>query len=126
MQSIFYYNAFLSILFKFHYFTGYGTRTPKTIYTDNNPIAGINQWLWADAFYFKDLDNHHFWHSKDRLLNLALIYHHVYQSYDYAAYALKKYDTKNHTWYFEQLRSCGKALNIYLKLLITRILLCTI
>ncbi|MGI2299991.1 FkbM family methyltransferase [Candidatus Cardinium hertigii] len=93
---------FLSNLgFKFHCFTGYGTRTPKTIYINNNPVSGINQWLWADAVYFKDIDNKEFWNYKDQLIKFALIAHHIYQSYDYAAYALKKYDHTNHTFYLK-------------------------
>lgn len=38
--------------FTFHCFTGYGTRSPRGVKVDGSSVNGINQWLWADAFYF--------------------------------------------------------------------------
>lgn len=78
--------------FTFHCFTGYGTRSPRKIMTEGSSVNGLNQWLWADAFYFHRLDDSEFWCCKNRLIKLARIFHCVYQSYDFAAHALRLHD----------------------------------
>ncbi|MDM2928492.1 FkbM family methyltransferase [Citrobacter sp. Cm046] len=83
--------------FHFHCFTGYGTRTPAGIYANNDPISGVNQWLWSDAVYYHRLDDIEWWLREDRLLRMALVFHYVWQSYDYAAHCLKTYDKANKT-----------------------------
>lgn len=83
--------------FQFHFFTGYGTRSPKGITTNEDPLAGINQWLWADAVYFKSLDNKIYSDDGEKLIELAKIFHYCYESYDHAAHCLNLYDKKNGT-----------------------------
>jgi FkbM family methyltransferase len=78
--------------FSFHCFTGYGTRSPRGIEIDNSPINGINQWLWADAFYFHNLYDIDFWKEPGKLIKLACIFHNLYKSYDFSAHCLKIHD----------------------------------
>lgn len=78
--------------FTFHCFTGYGTRSPRGVKVDGSSVNGINQWLWADAFYFHRLDDNEFWGVSNRLVKLACIFHCVYKSYDFAVHALKRCD----------------------------------
>lgn len=86
-------DAFLSNnKFTFHCFTGYGTRSPRGIEINNSPINGINQWLWADAFYFHDLTDTTFWREPGKLIKLACIFHDLYKSYDFSAHCLKIHD----------------------------------
>jgi len=65
--------------FTFHCFTGYGTRSPRGVKVDGSSVNGINQWLWADAFYFHRLDDDEFWGVSNRLVKLACIFHCVYK-----------------------------------------------
>ncbi|TFY90357.1 FkbM family methyltransferase, partial [Pseudomonas kairouanensis] len=88
--------------FSFHCFTGYGTRSPKEIETNDSPINGINQWLWADAFYFHDLTDTAFWREPGRLLKLAAIFHYIYNSYDFAAHCLNSHDKLFGSTYFSE------------------------
>lgn len=90
-----YVNLFLNKHgFQFHFFTGYGTRSPKGIMTNEDPLAGINQWLWADTVYFKSLNNKIYSDNCKKLIELAKIFHYCYESYDHAAHCLHLYDKK--------------------------------
>lgn len=71
--------------FNFHCFTGYGTRAPNTIKVNGSPINGINQWLWADAVYYRDPKSLPFEERSISSRKLAAIFHHLYSSYDFAA-----------------------------------------
>ena len=102
--------------FNFHCFTGYGTRSPKEIETNHSPINGINQWLWADAFYFHDMTDTIFWSPPGKLLKIACIFHCLYQSYDFAARCLKKHDELFGSSYFsEYVSGISEFANITLK-----------
>lgn len=78
--------------FTFHCFTGYGTRSPRGVKVDGSSVNGINQWLWADAFYFHRLNDDEFWRVSNRLVKLACIFHCIYKSYEFAVHALKCFD----------------------------------
>jgi FkbM family methyltransferase len=79
--------------FMFHTFLGYGTRALKPWLIDNNPLNGVRQWLWADAVYVRPFEMLHEF-SADKLLKAAIILHDVYESYDFAHFALSCIDKR--------------------------------
>jgi len=94
--------------FQFHSFLGYGTRTWAPMTIDNDPVKGVNQWLWADAVYVKHPE---YWvniESKN-LIKLAIIMHDAYQSWDLAHALLTHVDKRNNSSiaasYIEQLQT---------------------
>ena len=98
--------------FTFHCFTGYGTRSPRKIITDGSSVNGLNQWLWADAFYFHRLDDGEFWRHKNRLIKLASIFHCIYGSYDFAAHALRLHDGCVGSLFFDKYIACLREAGI--------------
>lgn len=67
--------------YKFHTFTGFGTRTFKPIVCENNLNRGLNQYLWSDAVYVRD------WQAlgtftNDQLIKSAVILNDFYGSRD--------------------------------------------
>ncbi len=89
--------------FMFHTFLGYGTRSIKPIVKNNNTHKGFRQWIWSDAIFIKNLwlDNQL---SEPKLLKMAIILHELYQSYDFAYFALKQCDLKFGTKYSHNYR----------------------
>jgi len=83
--------------FMFHTFLGYGTRSIKPI-IKNNMSRGFRQWIWSDAVFIKNLWLDHGL-SEQKLLKMAIILHDLYQSYDFAYFALKQCDLKFSTNY---------------------------
>jgi len=79
--------------YMFHTFLGYGTRALKPIVVDGDPLAGLRQWLWADAVYLKHIDSFDRL-PPEKLIKLAIIMHEVYGSYDFAHHALAHHDDK--------------------------------
>jgi FkbM family methyltransferase len=82
--------------FMFHSFLGFGTRNLKPMVVNNDPLRGINQWLWADAIYLVDfsrLDNL----GNDRLIKLAMLAHALYGSWDVALDCFRRFDDINGT-----------------------------
>jgi len=77
--------------FVFHRFASVSGRPMKPLHLNSNPLQPISQQLWADAVYVRDM-----WdlraHSRDQLLQTAIIMHEVYHSYDLVHHILEKYD----------------------------------
>lgn len=110
-------NGFLiSQGFQFHCFTGYGTRAPHGIELNGDITSGTNQWLWADAVYFRNFDDEAFWQEESRLIKMAAIFHSIYNSYDFAAKALLMHDSFNNSCilnsYLEHLEHIGQQIAI--------------
>lgn len=80
----------------FHCFTGYGSRALQPFIPPAGPGAGGKQWIWADAVFVRQLDD---WERlpDEKLKKLALILHYVYQSHDFANYALCELDRRHGT-----------------------------
>jgi FkbM family methyltransferase len=73
--------------FLFHTVLGYGTRCLKPMVVRDDPLAGLNQWLWADVVFVR----HPLKLSElapRRLFKLAVIMHTLYRSYDFTYHAL--------------------------------------
>ena len=90
--------------FMFHTFLGYGTRSIKPIVKNNNISKGFRQWIWSDAVFIKNLWLEHNL-SEQKLLKMAIILHDLYQSYDFAYFALKQCDLKfstNYSTYYKK------------------------
>jgi FkbM family methyltransferase len=71
----------------FHTILGYGTRAVSPLVVEGDPLKGVNQWLWADVVYVRDilsLDDL----SPERLVKLAVICDVCYSSYDFSYKAL--------------------------------------
>jgi FkbM family methyltransferase len=82
--------------FMFHTVLGYGTRCLKPVVVDGDPLAGLNQWLWADVVFVRHpqrLDEL----EPRRLIKLAVLMHVLYGSYDLANYALAHADAQSGT-----------------------------
>lgn len=71
--------------FQFHRFMDLGTRCrlPARL---PNPYRGVSQLLWADAVWAKEPE------TDAQAIKLALLYHYLYRSYDFAAYCISKFD----------------------------------
>lgn len=84
--------------FIMHSMTRPGTGTFAPL--GRKPGSGNGQWLWADAMYFRDfmkLDQL----SSDQLMALAIIAERCYQQHDLALAALRAYDDKEGTGFYE-------------------------
>jgi len=68
------------------------------------PFIGLNQWLWADAIYYRDLSKLDAM-TNEQLLSLAIIAHDCYDSYDVVMYLLIEYDKRCGTPYSTQYRN---------------------
>lgn len=87
-------DAFLRQLgFRLHCLTSPMTRTLAPMVINNDPFAGLNQLVQADAVYVRDFARLEAVPAAD-LLKLALIAHDVYQSYDLANLALLTLDRR--------------------------------
>lgn len=82
--------------FMFHTLLGYGTRAVKPVVVGGDPLRGVNQWLWADVVYVKDLTALSTL-SVDKLLPMAFILDIVYGSFDLAYSVLHTYDRRMST-----------------------------
>ncbi len=77
--------------FQLHTFLGFGSRCLKPVIINNDPNAGIRQYLWTDAVYvrdflaFGDLPT-------DKLLKLAVLVHDIFKSVDLCLYILNELD----------------------------------
>ena len=89
--------------FMFHTFLGYGTRSIKPIMRDNNVGRGFRQWIWSDAVFIKNLWLAHEL-SEQKLLKKAIILNDLYQSYDFAYFALKQCDSRFNTNYADHYK----------------------
>jgi FkbM family methyltransferase len=86
--------------FMFHTVLGYGTRAAKPVVIDGDPLRGVNQWLWADVVYVKDLTTLAGL-AADKLLSMAFILDMSYGSFDLAYLALSHYDARARSNYSE-------------------------
>lgn len=59
-----------------------------------DPYSGLNQLLWADAIFIRDLTKLEAL-SPEKLLKLAVILHECYRAYDVALHVLSEYDRKS-------------------------------
>lgn len=77
--------------FMLHTMLGIGSRAYRPLLVRNDLNIGLNQYLWADAVYVRDLD---LWTglAPADLLRLFLLLHGVYRSVDLAHVALEHYD----------------------------------
>jgi len=80
--------------FLFHRFANIEGRTLKTVDVGHDTEAERRQMLWADAVYVRDIAA---WKdlSSESLLKLALIFHELYHSFDFAAKALQLRDERD-------------------------------
>lgn len=78
--------------FMFHTISSLGQRALRPLLIDNDPFAGINQILWSDAIYIKPFGDLLKDTSPSMLLKRAVLFHTLFQSYDFAARALQDYD----------------------------------
>jgi FkbM family methyltransferase len=94
--------------FSFHTVLGYGTRALKPVVVQGDPLRGVNQWLWADVVYVRDVLT---WRSlaAERLVSLALIMDAMYNSYDFAYAALLRLDEQGSTQYAQSYASVCPA-----------------
>jgi len=77
--------------FMLHTMLDVGSRAFRPLVVNNNPSAGLRQWLWTDAVYVRDVAALPEL-APDGLLKLAVLLHAVYGSYDLAAVALRHHD----------------------------------
>lgn len=87
--------ALRNLGFAFHTFLGFGTRPLKPL-LQSDKRQGFRQWLWADAVYIKDF---HYRKSleDEKLVKMATIMHHVYDSYDTSCSLFSSYDKRHST-----------------------------
>ncbi|MGI9436260.1 MAG: FkbM family methyltransferase [Geminicoccaceae bacterium] len=78
--------------FMLHTFLGFGRRMIQPLMLDNNPNAGLRQMLWSDVVYVRPFEPALQGPRPAALLKRAILFHELYQSYDFAARALRDYD----------------------------------
>jgi FkbM family methyltransferase len=79
--------------FAFHTFLGFGSRCFKPTLLNNDPNAGMNQFLWSDAVYVRD------WLqlealSADKIIKYATLVHDVFGSPDLCLGLLEHLDSR--------------------------------
>lgn len=75
----------------FHRFLGYGSRTLRPVVYQNDPLGPGSQWLWANAVYIPAF--HHLGgFTASKLARAALIYHEVFEAYDFAYHHIRLID----------------------------------
>ncbi len=79
--------------FMFHSFLGFGTRTLKPMVMGNDPLQGLNQWLWADAIYLIDFSRLESL-GNDGLIKLGMLAHSLYGSWDVAFDSFRRVDAR--------------------------------
>lgn len=78
--------------FMLHTMLGFGKRALQPTLINNDPYAGLNQFLWSDVVYVKPFSNLIKGQSPATLLKRAMLFHTLYGSYDFATRALQDYD----------------------------------
>ena len=78
--------------FMFHTFLGFGRRAIRPLMVNNDPNAAINQMLWSDAVYIKPFGALLKGAKPSVLLKRAVLFHELFQSYDFVTRALQDYD----------------------------------
>jgi FkbM family methyltransferase len=79
--------------FVLHRFDPLVSRIVKPLSVPNNPFAGMSQVFWADAIYIRDFTRLELFTSA-QLLNLSVILHDCYRSYDVALHLLLEHDRR--------------------------------
>lgn len=77
--------------FILHTILSFGSRTLKPFSFTDRPYAGIKQTLWSDVVYTKPFDTSPYGQDPSVFLKRAILFHELYQSYDFAARALQDY-----------------------------------
>ena len=77
--------------FQFHNFKYFGSRCYKPLTMGGNVNRGINQKLWTDAVYVRDILDLHS-QSAGKLIKMAVILNDMYQSFDLCHLVLSKVD----------------------------------
>jgi FkbM family methyltransferase len=94
--------------FMIHNFVGMEKRFIQPLMNPNDPKAGLNQIMWADAVFVRDftkidrLDD-------GQLLRMALLMHDIYRSFDVVVRLLMEHDRRRGTKYCDAYMSPGKA-----------------
>jgi hypothetical protein len=89
--------------FAMHAVHSYGSRPFRRFGVDDRRFSGLRQWLWADVVYVRhplDLDEL----PADRLVKLGVLLHSLYESHDFAHYALAIADPELAAEYARGLR----------------------
>ena len=73
--------------FQFHTFQYFGQRTFKPIVYNENPNAGLNQYIWSDAVYVRNWLNFERL-SSEKMLKYAVLVHDIFGSYDLCHFVL--------------------------------------
>lgn len=81
--------------FMLHTFLGFGQRALRPLMINSNANAALRQMLWSDVVYVKPFDLSLKGPKPATLLKRAVLYHTLYQSYDFATRALQDYDRRS-------------------------------
>lgn len=79
--------------FQFHTFNGFGCRAFKPMLINNNPYAGLRQFLWSDAIYVRNWMNLHDIET-DKLKKFAILSYDVLKSADLTQLILTEVDKR--------------------------------
>lgn len=78
--------------FVFHTFLGFGRRALSPLLVNNDPFAALNQMLWSDAVYTKPFGSALNGAPPVKLLKRAILFHTLFNSFDFTARAFHDYD----------------------------------
>ena len=83
--------------FMLHTILSAGRRALRPLIINNSEMEGLNQLLWGDAVYVRPFGAFLMDVSPNDLLKRAVLFHMLFQSYDFTARALQIYDDFAHT-----------------------------
>lgn len=79
--------------FVLHTMLSFGSRMIKPLVCVENHCAGLKQMLWSDVIYIKPFGPSLMSEDPTTLLKRAILFHELFQSYDFAARALRDYSS---------------------------------